>query len=91
MAESYGEAIKCLKDRYDCPRVIDLEHVQSILQAPIMKGNNGRELWELLNIYKQHIRDTELFGSFWFGYVPEHRNGIKPGCGDKAEMDRVEQ
>ena len=27
IAESYGEGIKCLKDRYDCPRVTHHEHV----------------------------------------------------------------
>ena len=43
-AESYQEAIKCLKERYDRPRLTHREHVRSIVQAPPMKADNGREL-----------------------------------------------
>ena len=42
MADRYAEAIKYLKDHYDRPRVTHHVHVQSILQAPITKGNNGK-------------------------------------------------
>ena len=42
--ESFGEAIKCLKDCYDCPRVTHHEPVRSIFQATIMKANNGKGL-----------------------------------------------
>ena len=63
-AESYGEAIKCLKNRYDRPRVTHYEHVQSTLQAPIMKANNGRELRKLYDVRKQHIRAIKLSNRF---------------------------
>ena len=36
-------AIESLKDRYDRPRGAHLEHVRSILQAPIVKANNGMQ------------------------------------------------
>ena len=51
-AESYSEAIKCLYDRYDCPRITHRENVRSILHAPIMKANNGKELRKLYDVCK---------------------------------------
>ena len=36
------------------------EHVQSILQAPIMKGNNGKELHKVDDTCKQHIQAIKL-------------------------------
>ena len=63
-AESYPEAIKCLHDRYDRPRITHCEHVRSILQAPIMKANNGKELQKLYNVCKQHIRAIQLSDHF---------------------------
>ena len=44
LAESYQKAIKCLKERYDHPRLIYCEHICSIVQAPPMKEDNRREL-----------------------------------------------
>ena len=63
-AESYGQAVKCLHDRYDRPRVIYHEHVRSILQAPIMKGNNGKELRKLYDTCYQHIRAIQMSDQF---------------------------
>ena len=54
--ESYHDAIACLKDRYDRPRITHREHVRTILQAPVMKSNTGRELRKLYDLCKQHIR-----------------------------------
>ena len=54
--ESYKEAIECLKARYDRPRITHREHVRSILQAPVMKSNNGRELRKLYDLCNQHTR-----------------------------------
>ena len=42
--ESDQEAVRCLKDRHDRPRLTHREHVCSILHAPTMKAHNGREL-----------------------------------------------
>ena len=67
IAETYiEEAIKCLKNCYDRPSVTQHEHVRSILQAPIMKANNGRELQKLYDTCKQQIRAVELsYHSIW--------------------------
>ena len=63
-AESYPEAVKCLHDRYDRPRITHREHVRSILQAPIMKANNGKELRKLYDVCKQHVRAIQLSDHF---------------------------
>ena len=55
-AESYQEAVRCLKERYDRPRLIHREHVRNILQAPPLKACNGRELRRLCDLCTQHIR-----------------------------------
>ena len=55
MAESFQEAIKCLNDHYDRPRLIHKPHVQSILQAPPLNANNSRELRKLYDLRNQHI------------------------------------
>ena len=43
-AKSYEEAIKCLHERYDRPRLIHQTHVRAIINAPPLKDGNGREL-----------------------------------------------
>ena len=63
-AESYQEAVQCLKDRYNRPRLIHQEHVRSILQVPSMKANNGKELRRLYDLYNQHIRAIKLADYF---------------------------
>ena len=62
-AQSYQEAVNCLKDRYDRPRLIHYKHVRSILQAPPLKANNGRELRKLYDLWNhnQHIREIKAF------------------------------
>ena len=55
-ADSYQEAVRCLKERYDRPRLIHREHVRSIIQAPPLKACNGRELRRLYDLCNQHIR-----------------------------------
>lgn len=63
-AECYGEDIKCFENCYNHHRVTHHEHVWNILQAPIMKGNNGRELCRLCDVCKQHIWAIELSDHF---------------------------
>lgn len=48
--EHYGEAIDCLKSRYDCPYLILQTHVWVIIDAPSLKDGGGRELC--------HVHDT---------------------------------
>ena len=63
-AESYPEAIKCLHNCYHRPRITHREHVQSILQVPIMEANNGKELQKLYDVCKQHLRAIQLSSHF---------------------------
>ena len=63
-ADSYQEAIRCLKDRYDRPRLTHREHVRSILQAPTLKAHNGKEVRKLYDICTQHIRAIKASDTF---------------------------
>ena len=55
-AKNYGEAIKCLQERYDRPRLIHQAHVRAIIDAPSLKDGNGRELRRLHDVANQHMR-----------------------------------
>ena len=63
-AESYQVAVRCLKDRYNFPRLTHREHVRNILHAPPLKAHNGRELHKLYNICKQHIGAIKAFNAY---------------------------
>ena len=54
--EHYSEAIKCLKSRYDCPRLTHQAHVKMIVEAPSLKDGNGREICCLHDTVQQHLR-----------------------------------
>ena len=54
-AESYNEAIDCLRKRYDQPRVIHRAHTRATLDAPSLKAGNSRELRRLHDVAKQHL------------------------------------
>ena len=58
-AGSYAEAIECLKERYDRPRLIHQAHVRAILEAPSLKSGSGFELRRLHDVVKQHMRALE--------------------------------
>ena len=63
-AESYQDTEGCLKGRYDRPRLIHREHVLSIVQAPLLKANNGKELQRLYDLWNQHIRAIKAFDAY---------------------------
>ena len=44
MSKSYEEAIRCLKDWYDCPRLVQEEHLRSIVDAVPVKNGSNKEL-----------------------------------------------
>lgn len=46
-AENYKEAVKCLKERYDRPRMIHQAHVKALLGAPSLQTGSGREIRKL--------------------------------------------
>ena len=54
--EQYDEAIKCLTDRYNRPRLIHEAHVRRIIEVPHLKDNTGRELRRLHDVLQQHLR-----------------------------------
>ena len=68
-ADNYEEAVHCLKERYDRPRLIYQAHVHSILESTSLKEGNGKELHHLHDIINQHVRaisamDQNKFDSF---------------------------
>ena len=55
-SESYEEAIKCLKERYDPPRLVHEEHIRSIVDAVPVKNGSNKELRRLCDAATQHYR-----------------------------------
>ena len=53
-SESYQEAIKCLKERYDRPRFVQEEHIRSIVDAAPVKNGSDKELRRLYDAAIQH-------------------------------------
>ena len=62
-AGSYAEAVECLRERYDRPRLIHQAHVRAILEAPSMKSGSGQELRHLHDVVKQHMRALKAMKS----------------------------
>ncbi len=60
--DNYGEAIECLKARYDRPRLIHQAHVKIILDAPPLKDGNGKEIRKLHDTVQQHLRALKSMG-----------------------------
>ena len=67
--DNYAEAVKCLKSRFDRPRLIHQTHVKKILDIPPLKQGSGNELRYLHDTVQQHLRalkcmDYEPSGPF---------------------------
>ena len=60
--ENYSEAVKCLKARFDRPRLIHQTHVRMILEAPTLKDGSGKELRRLHDTAQQHLRALKAMG-----------------------------
>ena len=60
--DNYHEAVKCLKARFDRPRLIHRSHVQIIVDTPAVKEGNGKELRRLHDRVQQHIRALKTLG-----------------------------
>ena len=54
--EHYGKAIECLKSQYDRPRLLHQSHVKTILEIPLLREGNGKELRRLHDTLQQHLR-----------------------------------
>ena len=61
--EHYVEAIECLKQRYNRPRLIHQTHVRRISELPALKEGNGRELRRLHDTVQQHLRALKALGN----------------------------
>ena len=44
MADTHNDAIECLLNRYDRPRLIHQAHVCAIIDVPSLKEGNGKEI-----------------------------------------------
>ena len=60
--DNYEEAVRCLKARYDRPRLIQRSHVQAIMDTPSLKNGAGKELRKLHDNLQQHIRALGTLG-----------------------------
>ena len=60
--EQYKEAIQCLQNRYNRPRMIHQAHVRKIVEAPSLKDSTGRELRRLHDVLQQHLRALKAMG-----------------------------
>ena len=53
-SESYDKAIKCLRERYDCPCLVQEEHIHSMVDAVSVKNGSDKELRRLYDAATQH-------------------------------------
>ena len=58
------EAIRCLQERYDRPRVLHQAHVRKIQEAFSLKTGSGQELCRLHDHLQQHIRALKVSGDY---------------------------
>jgi hypothetical protein len=55
-SDHYDEVIKCLQERYDCPRQINQTHVCRIVEAAPLKDGTCNEIRALYDVVIQHLR-----------------------------------
>ena len=65
--DQYAEAITCLKDRFNKPRMIHQAHVRAIVDAPPLKDGTGRELRRLHDVVSNTCRHSRLSGTSLLG------------------------
>ena len=61
--DDYDEAVECLENRYDRPRLIHQTHVKKIIDIPPIKNGSGKELRYLHDVAQQHLRALKSMGS----------------------------
>ena len=54
--EQYDEAIECLENRYNKPRLIHQAHVKEIIEVPSLRDNSAKEIRRLHDVLQQHLR-----------------------------------
>ena len=60
---NYSEAIACLQNRYDRPRLIHQAHVSAVIETPPLKDGNGKELRRIHDVINQHMRAINTMSS----------------------------
>ena len=55
-ADTYKQAVECLRHRYDKPRFVHQSHVRAIVEAPLVKSGSAKELRLLHDVVNQHLR-----------------------------------
>ena len=53
-SESYEEAVKCLRERYDRPHLVEEEHIRSIVDVLPIKNGSDKEIRRLYDAATQH-------------------------------------
>ena len=61
--DQYNEAVECLQQRYDRPRLIHRIHVQTIVETLQVKDGTGIELCRLHDKVQQHLTALKAMGS----------------------------
>lgn len=60
--DCYSEAIECLQECYDCPRLIHQAHVKMVIDAAPIKDGTGKEIRRLHDVVLQHLRALKAMG-----------------------------
>ena len=60
--DQYAEAVLCLKERFNRPRLIYQAHVRMIVSAPSLKEGTGKELRHMHDLVQQHLRALKSLG-----------------------------
>ena len=60
--DHYSEAVECLRDRYNRPKLIHQAHVKKIVEIQPLKEGSGRELRRLHDVAQQHLRALKTMG-----------------------------
>ena len=88
-SENYEEVIKCLKEQYDRPKLVQEEHIRSIVDAVPVKKGSDKELRRLYDAATQHNRALKAAKSDSFDTVLTVIASEEAGREDKAEVGGV--
>ncbi len=78
--DHYGEAVDCLRKRYDRLRLLHQAHVRAILEVPALKDGIGKELRRLHDTVNQHLRALKAMDHDPPRIVCHLHAGAEAGC-----------
>ena len=61
--DQYSEAIKCLQDRYNRPRLVLQAHTTALIECPSLKEGSSRELRRIHDTWTSHTRALKVLGA----------------------------